>query len=206
MQFVDLGLMELPEALLYQEKAVISIANREGPETIYFLEHPHVFTTGRLVKKNFPVKDSWSRNSVRTISVNRGGGITYHGPGQLMGYVHLDLRRRRKDVRSFLRDLELSLILAVKKVGINAYRKPGLTGVWSDEGKLASIGVGVRRWITMHGFALNIQTDLRYFQLINPCGFPNCPMTSLNQMLKRSVSMDEIKKLFRDSCREVFAD
>ena len=123
-----------------------------------------------------------------------------------MGYVHLDLRRRRRDVRSFLRDLELSLILAIKKVGVNAYRKPGLTGVWSDEGKLASIGVGVRRWITMHGFALNIQTDLRYFKLIDPCGFPNCPMTSLNQILKRSVSIGEVKKLFRDSYREVFAD
>ena len=206
MQFVDLGLMKFSEALLYQKKAVISISNQEGPETVYLLEHPHVFTTGRLVKKNFLIKNNWNGNLISPISVNRGGDITYHGPGQLMGYVHLDLRRRKRDVHSFLRNLELSLILTVRKLGVNAYCKIGSTGVWSDEGKLASIGVGVRRWITMHGFALNIQTNLRYFQSINPCGLPNCPMTSLDLILKHSVSMDKVKNLFRDSCREVFSD
>lgn len=205
MRFVDLGLIKLPEALRRQQETVLRIAAQDGPETVYLLEHPHVFTTGRLgEEENLLAKSDWNGTSIEPISINRGGDVTYHGPGQLVGYLHLDLRRRHRDVHLFLRNLESSLIRTVKRLGVRAFRRQGLTGVWSDQGKLASIGVGVSRWITMHGFALNIHTDLRYFQLINPCGLTNCPMTSLSRLLDRRVSMCEVKGLFQKCFQETF--
>ena len=123
---------------------------------------------------------------------SRGGHITYHGPGQLVGYPILDLRRRGRDVHLYLRNLEKCLIRTARDFGLSACRREGLTGIWTEEGKLGSIGVGVRKWITMHGFSLNVATDLRFFEVIDPCGIPGCQVTSMSKLLKRTVSIEEV--------------
>lgn len=205
MEFIDLGRVAFWKALDRQEETLQEILHNGQPETVYLLEHPHVFTMGRAGKlRNFLAKKDWNGNSIEFFQTNRGGDVTYHGPGQLVGYPHMDLRERGKDVHRFLRDLEESLMRAVAHFGVRAFVRPGLTGVWSSEGKLASIGVSVRHWITMHGFALNVNTNLRYFQLIHPCGIQNCPVTSLRQLLGRTVDLDEVKATVRESFEEVF--
>jgi len=127
------------------------------------------------------------------VRINRGGDVTWHGPGQLVGYPIVDLGRRRRDLHLYLRFLEELLIAVAADYRVEAWRLPGRTGVWTEEGKLASIGVGVRRWVTMHGFALNVAPDLAPFGLINPCGFPDCPVTSLAAEGKSRVSLNEVK-------------
>ena len=205
MKFVDLGLITFEEALRQQEETIYQIVSHNQPETVYLLEHPHVFTIGRAGKsENLLTEKDWEGNPIELVQINRGGDITYHGPGQLVGYPHLDLRARARDVHRFLRDLEESLIMTAAQFAVTAFRRPGLTGVWTEKGKLASIGVGVRRWITMHGFALNVRTDLRYFQLINPCGMTDSLMTSLDDLLGQPVDLAKVKDVFQQNFQKVF--
>ena len=205
MRFIDLGLISFQEGLRQQEKALQETLHRRQPETVYLLEHPHVFTMGRAGKsENVLSREDRTGKSIELVQTNRGGDVTYHGPGQLVGYPHLDLRERGRDVHRFLRDLEKSLIQTVAHFGVAAFLKPGLTGVWTETGKLAFIGISVSRWITKHGFALNVNTDLSYFELIHPCGILNCPVTSLSDLLGGPVDLDEVKQVFRCSFEEVF--
>ena len=205
MRFIDLGLISFQEGLRYQEKALQATLHRRQPETVYLLEHPHVFTMGRAGEsENVLGREDHTGKSIELVQTNRGGDVTYHGPGQLVGYPHLDLRERGRDVHRFLRDLEKSLIQTVAHFGVAAFVKPGLTGVWTCTGKLASIGISVSRWITKHGFALNVNTDLSYFELIHPCGILNCPVTSLSDLLGGPVDLDEVKRVFQCSFEEVF--
>lgn len=181
------------------------IASGRQPETVFLLEHPHVFTIGRTGDNaNLLASRDWRGDPIELVRINRGGDVTYHGPGQLVGYPVLDLRTRGRDVHRYLRDLEEVLIRTAADFGVRAHRREGLTGVWTDGGKLASIGVGVRRWITMHGFALNVRPDLRYFQLIHPCGIQDCPVTSLSELLDRPVQLSEAIPACRRRLREVF--
>jgi len=205
MRFIDLGLISFQEGLRQQEKALRQTLHRGQPETVYLLEHPHVFTMGRAGKsENVLSREDPTGKPIELVQTNRGGDVTYHGPGQLVGYPHLDLRQRGRDVHRFLRDLERSLIQTVAYFGVAGFVKPGLTGVWTGRGKLASIGIGVSRWITKHGFALNVNTDLSYFKLIHPCGILNCPVTSLSDLLGGPVDLDEVKAVFRRSFEEMF--
>ncbi len=204
-RFENLGMLAFDVAWEKQSQTVQVIARGLQEETVYILEHPGVFTLGRrgsaenlLTEKNF---DGKPLNLVR---INRGGDITYHGPGQLIGYPHLDLRRRGRDLYRYLRGLEECLIRTADSFGVEAFQRPGLTGVWTDKGKLASIGVGVRQWITMHGFALNVTTDLRYFRLINPCGMPECPVTSLQECLGVPVEMEQVGQVVEREFRKLF--
>lgn len=205
MDFLDLGLVPFRDALSRQEETVARIVAGEVPETVFLLEHPHVFTVGRAGKKeNLLAPLDWQGHSIDLIRINRGGDVTYHGPGQLVGYPHIDLRPRGRDVHRYLRSLEETLVRTAAHFGIQAFRRAGLTGVWTGEGKLASIGVGVRHWITMHGFALNVNPDIRYFQLINPCGIANCRVTSLTQLIGSRVEMEAVKRVYRGIFAEVF--
>ena len=204
-RFENLGILAFDVAWEKQSQTVQVIAQGLQEETVYILEHPGVFTLGRrgsaenlLTEKNF---DGKPLNLVR---INRGGDITYHGPGQLIGYPHLDLRRRGRDLYRYLRGLEECLIRTADSFGVEAFQRPGLTGVWTDKGKLASIGVGVRQWITMHGFALNVTTDLRYFRLINPCGMPECPVTSLQECLGVPDEMEQVGQVVEREFRKLF--
>jgi len=187
----NLGLIDFNKALDYQNKLVFLKQN--GLKTDYFLlmEHNHVFTTGKcadarnILDKNIPI----------TIT-NRGGDITYHGPGQLIGYIILDLKSSKFDVHDFLRHIELLIINTLKKIDINACKIDGLTGVWVEDKKIASIGIGVKKGITMHGFALNVNTDLSYFSKINPCGLDAGIITSIARIKKANINMEMIKEMF----------
>jgi lipoyl(octanoyl) transferase len=164
-----------------------------GEETLFLLEHEPVYTIGRL-----PDKSSLGRSQPLPYPVheiNRGGQATYHGPGQLVGYPVIDLRKRGKDLHRFLRTLEQSVIRLVEAFQVSARREDGKTGVWVEDRKIASIGVGVRRWITMHGFALNVSSDLTGFQNITPCGLTGVRMTSLSLETGTEISVPAVREL-----------
>jgi lipoyl(octanoyl) transferase len=188
----DLGLIDFHEAYALQERLAAGVATG-SEESLLLLEHPPVYTTG---------SGGSDRNildpSICPVRINRGGDATFHGPGQLVGYPIIDLARRGRDLHRYLRFLEEFIIGIAAEFGVAAHRISGKTGVWSGSpqvpAKLASIAVGVRRWVTMHGFALNVTTDLSRFSPINPCGILACPVTSLFVELGEVVSVDEIKE------------
>ncbi len=205
MNFIELGTVTFEEAWRLQEDMVPRIAAGADGEAVLLVEHPHVFTLGRTGSAaNLLTAEDRMGNRIEAIRINRGGDVTYHGPGQLVGYPLLDLKRRGRDVHRYLRDLEELLIRTAGLFQIDGFRRPGLTGVWTTSGKLASIGVGVRRWVTMHGFALNVCTDLSYFKMIHPCGIVDCQMTSLSRISGRDVSVAEAASRLRSVWEEVF--
>ena len=206
MDFIDLGTISFTNAYNRQIEMLASISAGSSSEAVLLLEHPHVFTTGRRgLDENLLASRDFHGNPLEVVRINRGGDVTYHGPGQLVVYPLLDLRRRGRDLNHYLRSLEECVINTARHFGVTSYRRDGLTGVWTDHGKLASIGVGVRRWITMHGLALNVSTDLSYFKLINPCGIPECPVTSLERLLDGPVGMQEVKDTIKSTMSDVFA-
>jgi lipoate-protein ligase B len=142
---------------------------------------------------------------VNCLVVERGGGITFHGPGQLVGYPIVDLRGRGRDIHRFLRDLEEVLIRTLRDFSLDAQRRPGLTGVWVGQKKIASIGIAVRHWVSYHGFALNVSVDLRYFRMIRPCGLDGTVMTSMSELLGREISLDEVKPALVEHWAELFS-
>jgi lipoyl(octanoyl) transferase len=181
-------------------------------DTLLLLEHPPVITTGaraRGARTNIVASaDVLAREGVEIFDTGRGGDVTYHGPGQLVGYPIVDLRPDRQDVHRYVRDLEEALIVAIARFGITGTRVPGLSGVWvgerDREEKIAAIGVRISRWITSHGFALNVNTDLRHFQLIVPCGIADRGVTSIARVLGRAVAMADVEDAVVDGFREVF--
>jgi lipoyl(octanoyl) transferase len=189
----NLGLIDFNEAYALQEWLAAGVAAGTEDETLLLLEHPPVYTIGSGGKA-----ENILDLSITAVRINRGGDVTYHGPGQLVGYPIIDLARRGRDLHRYLRFLEELIIRIAVDFGVAAGRVSGKTGVWADTppapAKLASIGVGVRRWITMHGFALNVTTDLSPFSSINPCGLIGCSVTSLLTESDGAVSIDEIKE------------
>lgn len=188
-----LGVTPYADALEVQRSLVRE--RREGriPDQLLLLEHPHVITVGTSGDARHVLSDEGERAllGVELFEVGRGGDATYHGPGQLVGYPVLDLKPDGKDLRRYLRRLERVLIDAVDSLGVEARSVDGLTGVWVGEAKLAAIGVRVSSgWITSHGFALNVSTDLRYFDTIVPCGLEGRTVTSLSQELGKSITME----------------
>ncbi len=173
----NLGIVEYRAALALQAAMVAARqADRIG-DTLLLLEHPHVFTLGRGADERFLLPERSRR--VPVYRVSRGGQVTYHGPGQLIGYPILTLEGRDRDVHRYLRRIEEAMIHALADCEIAAVRRNGLTGVWVGTKKIGSIGVGIRRWTTCHGFALNVCPDLRFFGGIIPCGIAECEMTSI---------------------------
>jgi lipoyl(octanoyl) transferase len=174
MQITDLGIIGFHAALALQERLVAEVADGVAPETLLLVEHPPVYTIGSGGNAANVLDPA-----IDVVRINRGGDVTYHGPGQLVGYPIIDLSRRGRDLHRYLRFLEELLMRVAAGFGVMSRRVPGKTGIWTDRGKLASIGVGVRRWTTMHGFALNVDPDLRAFDRINPCGMAGCLVSSL---------------------------
>jgi lipoate-protein ligase B len=172
----------------------------EGSNALILAEHPHVFTVGKGVTDPVPSEV----RGVPVYRVERGGLWTYHGPEQLVGYPIISLEERGRDIRRFLRDLEHAIIGTVGKFGIVGERHEGHTGVWVGPTKLASIGVAVRNWITFHGFALNVNTDLSYFDMIEPCGLPSGTLTSMEQLVGHKIPVADVKREFLRSFSEVF--
>jgi lipoate-protein ligase B len=162
-----------------------ALHERATDDYLLLLEHPHVYTLGTTADPAHVLVDP-ATVGAELVHVDRGGDVTYHGPGQLVGYPILDLREHRMDLHWYLRTLEDALITALGVLGIEASRNPGLTGVWTAGRKIASIGIHVKQWVTLHGFALNVSTDLSRFDLVVPCGIQNVVMTSVAEELLRA--------------------
>ena len=179
----ELGRLGYEDALELQEKFVLRRQRAEIPDQLLLVEHPHVITLGRNGhRENLLASEHvLARTGIAYHATNRGGDITYHGPGQIVGYPILDLREWKRDVHAYVRQLEQAIIDALLDFGIIAGRLPGMTGVWVDGRKVAAIGMHISRWVTSHGFALNHTTDLSYFQYIVPCGLTK-PVTSLREL------------------------
>jgi lipoate-protein ligase B len=184
---VDLGVMEYAAALALQRRAASArIRGDLSDDLLLLVEHPPVITLGRSSEQAHLLLDAntLAVRGVRLFDVERGGDVTFHGPGQLVGYPIIDLRQHREDLHWYLRRLEETLVIALRGLGVHAEASPGLTGVWTDGRKIASIGVHAKQWITWHGFALNVTTDLSFFDLIVPCGIAGVEMTSVARELR----------------------
>ena len=190
-----LGRVEYDRARAIQRELVAARQAGEAPDTLLLLEHPPVITLGRSGEAGHLLgsEAELERRGVGFVETDRGGDITFHGPGQIVGYAIVDLAARAKDLHRYLRDLESVLILALAEFGIVAGRVEGLTGVWVGDAKVAAIGIRVSRWVTHHGFALNVDTDLSYFDLIVPCGIADRRVTSMEALLGRAVDRGAVE-------------
>lgn len=191
----ELGLVPYQRGLEIQEDLVRRRRAGEIPDQLLLLEHPHVITLGSSARSEHVLIDpgELERRGVDVFEVGRGGDVTYHGPGQLVGYPILDLKPDRTDLHRYLRDIEEVMIRALARYGLEGTREPGYTGVWVGAGKVAAIGVRISSgWITSHGFALNVATDLRYFESIVPCGIQERPVRSISRLLGRAVEVVEV--------------
>jgi lipoyl(octanoyl) transferase len=203
-----LGRVNYKKALEFQLSLLEKVKRNEVGDTLLLLEHPPTFTIGRrgrvehLLKNQEELKDKGICFEV----VGRGGDITYHGPGQLVGYPILYLSNHKSDIHLFLRNIEEVIIDALSDFDIIGERKTGHTGVWVMDEKIASIGVGVKKWTTYHGFALNVNTDLSYFDMIVPCGIPGVKMTSIKELSgnKNDVDMSDVENSIIEAFSRVF--
>lgn len=206
---VDLGLIPFAEGWDLQRQLVAARKAGAIPDVLLLCQHPHVITLGRNGKReHLHASDHLLRQmGVSFCETDRGGDITYHGPGQVVGYPILNLSGLRKDVVWYVRQLEEAMIRASAGYGITAERRAGRTGIWVDtaagEEKLAAIGVHISRWVTSHGFAYNVATDLRYFDLIVPCGIPDKRPTSLERLLGREIPAGEVARRIATHLAEV---
>ena len=224
-EFIDLGLMEYQKAWDYQTKLFNSIleiksgnrnlADSEQRATnnyLLFCEHPHVYTLGKSGDENNLLikKEELHTIGATYYHINRGGDITYHGPGQLVGYPVIDLENFFTDIHQYMRLLEEAVIQTVREFGVTSGRIPGLTGVWLDfhdekkARKICALGVKTSRWVTMHGFALNLNTDLSYFGYLIPCGIADKAVTSLDKELGQTVDMNQVKDILKKKIAGLF--
>lgn len=203
MDALDLGLIEYRKAYALQKEAVGEVI-AGGPERILFCEHPAVLTLGRLADERYILtpREELKRRGIRVLSIDRGGEVTLHAPGQMVVYPILDLKRRGKDLHEYLRRLEGAVIEFLKSYDVAAARNPGKTGVWVGRKKIASIGVGVKKWISYHGLAVNINTDLGLFSLIKPCGL-DVDMTSLADIKGQAMDFAIARRRFMEIIRAV---
>jgi len=221
-EFVDWGLVDYQEAwdrqeLIFNSTIAIKTNNRnngtteETPNFLVFCEHPHVYTLGKSGHPgNLLLDEKGLEDKAATYyKINRGGDITYHGPGQLVGYPILDLDNFFTDIHLYLRTLEEAVILTLAAYNINAGRYPGFTGVWIDADnekarKICAMGVRCSRWVTMHGFAFNVNANLDYFRNIIPCGIDDKDVTSMERELGHLVDMSDVKKLLKKNIADLF--
>jgi len=195
---LDLGHLDYLRSLAAQDQIVERRKRNEIPDCLLFVEYPPVITLGRTGKMDHLLVSELElrTNGVGFFPANRGGDITYHGPGQLVAYPVLDLRNRSKDIGHYLRNLESCIMTTLKDFGILARRIPGATGVWVGEEKIAAIGIRTSQWICSHGLALNVSTDLSYFSLIVPCGLDSKRVTSMSKLLGIEVQISQVKERF----------
>lgn len=225
LEFQDLGLKEYQPTFDYQERLMKSIIdlklkNRDRTDDLYeetpnffiFVEHPHVYTLGKSGDEhNMLVNEEKLKQINATfVKTNRGGDITYHGFGQIVGYPILDLDNFKSDIHLYMRNLEEVIIRTIAEYGLKGERSEGETGVWLDVGKpyarkICAMGVKTSKWVTMHGFALNVNTDLKYFEYIIPCGIKDKSVTSLQRELEREFSENEVKEV-KEKIKKHFAD
>jgi lipoyl(octanoyl) transferase len=193
---VELGTVAYGDAFALQKREVERLQRGEGDDVLLYVEHPHVITVGRNATGSAILADRrlLEARACAVVATDRGGDVTYHGPGQLVGYPIVRLEGARRDIRRYVHDLEGVLIAALADFGVGAGRHAVHRGVWVAERKIASLGIRISRWVTCHGFALNVSTDLSYFALMNPCGIAGCTMTSLERELLSPVSMSAVRE------------
>jgi lipoate-protein ligase B len=200
-----LGLIDYESALRIQKETELAVKTGAQPDTLLLLEHPHTLTIGRRGDTSAVLLDreQLRLRNVTLFETNRGGKVTYHGLGQIVGYPIINLSPDREDVHRYVRDLEEVLIRATSDFGIDAFRIEGLTGVHTQRGKIAAIGVHIARWVTTHGFALNVNTDLSYFYLIIAC--EGEPVTSMEELLGRETKLGDVEDRLVFHLAEVFS-
>ena len=222
-KFQDLGVKDYQPTWDYQEELLkqnldIKIHNRENPDNLkttdnhlLFVEHPHVYTLGKSGHETNLLANENKLKEINAtyVKVNRGGDITYHGFGQVVGYPILDLENFYTDIHRYMRDLEEVIIRTIAEYGLIGERSPGETGVWFDVGKpyarkICALGVKASRWITIHGFALNVNTDMKYFDYIIPCGISDKQVTSMQRELEKEVDYEEVKEKIKKQYVDVF--
>jgi lipoate-protein ligase B len=188
------GRVGYSQALLWQREAADSLRDGRGPETLFLLTHPPVVTMGRRATEDHVLfsREELAARGVEVVETDRGGDVTFHGPGQVVGYPILDLRKRGLGAHTYLRFLEEKLIGVLATYDIVAFRDPQHTGVWTDAGKIAAMGIRVSAGVSLHGFALNANTDLAYFGLIVPCGIEGRAVASMQQILGRPIDIEEL--------------
>jgi len=203
-----LGLVRYAEALALQAALVEERKAGRIPDQLLLLEHPPVITLGAKTRGDrshiVAAESTLREHGVEVVETGRGGDVTYHGPGQLVGYPIFDLKPERCDVHRYVRDLEAVLMRAVERFGIRAGRAAGLTGVWVGGDKLAAIGIRISRWVTSHGFALNVTTDLGHFDFIVPCGISDKGVTSMERLLGRAPAMADVSAAVIEAFAHVF--
>lgn len=199
-----LGRVGYAESLELQKEIETEVIARREPDHLLLLEHPHTFTLGRRSKNDgvLATAEILKKLGVEVFEINRGGKATYHGIGQLVGYPIVNLSPDREDVHKYVRDIEEVLIRAMADFGIEAFRIEGLTGVHTVDGKVAAIGVHLKRWVTTHGFALNVNTDLSYYNWIIAC--EGEPVTSMDKLLGREIDMSEVEDRIVANFKDVF--
>ena len=203
---VNLGRTRYKDAWEIQKQIVSLRAEKRIPDCLLVTEHEPVITMGRATQsKNLLCsRDYLQEHGIDLFSIERGGDITFHGPGQLIVYPIIDLSERGRDLHKYLRDLEKTTISALDDLGLAAEVKKGLTGVWVNDQKIAAIGVAVSRWVTYHGLALNVNTDLDYFKLINPCGITEYPVGSVSGQLGKEFDFSAMADLMATHFARVF--
>ena len=200
----DLGQMDYQSAWDYQKETHEKVLKGKAPDTLIFVEHEPVYTLGKNADNNHLLQSA--PDDAKVYNVERGGDITYHGPGQIVGYPILDLHHYQKSISWYMRTLESLIMDTLQEYEISSSRKEGLAGVWVNDKKIAALGVRMSRWVTMHGFALNVNTDLHYYNGIIPCGIFEYGITSMENELGKELSMDEVKNVLMKHFRSTFQE
>jgi lipoate-protein ligase B len=203
---IEAGRMGYREAYQLQKRLAAEVIQGERGDTLVLTEHPPLLTIGSAGERGniLASPQALAQAGIEVYSADRGGDVTYHGPGQLVGYPVLHLDRHGKDVKDYLRRLEEVLIRTLAGFGLAGYRAPGYTGVWVADAKIAAIGIGVKKWVTFHGFALNVDPDLSHFNLIYPCGIRNKRVTSLAEILPQAPDCREVAAQVAGHFAQVF--
>jgi lipoyl(octanoyl) transferase len=204
--YCDLGFIDYKEAWDLQQVIHLKRVVGEVEDTFFLLEHPNTYTLGKTAHKEnlIGTEDYLKKNQISVYDIDRGGDITYHGPGQIVGYPIIDLNNWYKDTHKYLRALEELIIKTCSDYGLNCERNPKHTGVWIGDRKIAAIGIKVSRWITMHGFAFNVNTDLKLFNGIIPCGIQDKSVTSLSKELGKEINISDVKTKLLNNFVELF--
>lgn len=194
--YSDLGFIDYKDAWDLQKSVHQLRVENKIDDILFLLEHPHTYTLGKTADKENLVSDKkyLDENKISVYDIDRGGDITYHGPGQIVGYPILSLTNWKQDTHKYLRSIEEVIINVLKEYGLSGTRVEKYTGVWLDDRKICAIGIKVSRWITMHGFAFNVNTDLKLFNGIIPCGITDKDVTSLNKELNKEILLSEVKE------------